>query len=359
MATHPYEALPSHCFWRQSIASPQFGDVDPVVRAKFTVTRADRVATAGSCLAQHIARHLSASGFHYLVTERPHPITAVCDTKRYRYGVFTARYGNVYTTRQLIQLLKRAYGRFFPDDDVWHGSEGRLIDPFRPRIQPKGFASLAEYEADRVQHSTAVRQAIETMDVFVFTLGLTETWVSRSDGAAYPLCPGVAGGVFDESRYAFLNLSVSDVIADLEAAIALIQSKNSDVRVILTVSPVPLVATAEDRSVLVSTTYSKAVLRVAAEQVSSAHPFVAYFPSYEVIAGNYNRGRYYEDDLREVTSEGVDHVMRLFMKHYARADLGRSATPAADERDHAPLDTLRQLDEEAAVICDEVALGRS
>lgn len=36
------------------------------------------------------------------------------------------------------------------------------------------------------------------------------------------------------------------------------------------------------------------------------HDNVAYFPSYEIITGSYNRGRYYDDGLREVTEEVSD-----------------------------------------------------
>ena len=85
---------------------------------------------------------------------------------------------------------------------------------------------------------------------------------------------------------------------------------------ILTVSPVPLTATAEDRGVLVSTTLSKSVLRVAAEEISRERDYVAYFPSYEIVTGNYTRGAYFGEDLRSITEAGVAHVMRLFMKHY-------------------------------------------
>jgi hypothetical protein len=354
---HPYKTLPDHCFWRQSVARPAFAEVDPVVRPKFLISRHDRVATAGSCFAQHIARHLAASGFHYLVTETPHPLVSSCDVTAYGYGVFTARYGNVYTPRQLIQLLRRAYGHFVPVDDVWMRTDGRLIDPFRPQIQPNGFASAGEYHADRRQHFAAIQRAVSSLDVFVFTLGLTETWVSRVDGAAYPLCPGVAGGEFDEARHAFVNLSVSEVVADTEAAIDLIRAMNPKARVILTVSPVPLVATAEDRSVLVSTTYSKAVLRVAAEQVSSGRDYVAYFPSYEIVTGNHAGNRYFASDLRSVTPEGVAHVMRLFMRHYAA---GQSAAPApVDSQDRAETEALQQMETGGAVICDEVALERA
>ncbi|MDE3176336.1 MAG: GSCFA domain-containing protein [Pseudomonadota bacterium] len=353
MANHPYASAPPHRFWRDAVAAPAYHDVDPVVAAKFTISAADKVATAGSCFAQHIARHLANSGFHYLVTETPHPLVRSADTGRFGYGVFTARYGNVYTTRQLLQLLQRAYGVFVAREAPWRTREGRYLDPFRPRIQPGGFFSLDELDADRAHHFACVRQAIETMDVLVFTLGLTETWVARADGAAFPLCPGVAGGEFDESRYAFVNLSVAEVVADLEAVLQFVRTKNPAAKVMLTVSPVPLVATATDRNVLTATAYSKAVLRVAAEEIANAHPHVAYFPSFEVITGNHARGRYFDETLREVTPEGVAHVMRLFMRHYARKD--SAPAPRADEGARYDAAT-RAMEREAALVCEEMAL---
>ena len=355
MGAHPYVTLPAHCYWRESVVSPKAEDVDPVVRAKFTITAQDKIATAGSCFAQHISRHLAKNGFHYLVTETAHPLVATTTgMQRFGYGVFTARYGNVYTTRQLAQLLLRAYGAFTPDELAWCDDAGRFFDPFRPRIQPGGFSSLEELEADRAHHFACVRRAVETMDVFVFTLGLTETWVARADGAAFPLCPGVAAGEFDKDHYAFVNLTVADVAADLEDVVKIIRAKNPRVRVILTVSPVPLVATALDRSVLVSTAYSKAVLRVAAEQVTNAHSDVAYFPSFEIITGAHARGRYFDETLREVTSAGVEHVMRLFMQHYAAGVKPASAPRPQDVESHH--DAARGVEREAEVLCDEIAL---
>jgi len=313
MATHPYKTLPAHCFWTRVAA----GDVDPVIRAKFRIGPHDKVATAGSCFAEHIARRLESSGFHHLVTETAPARIASPDVPQFGYGVYTARYGDIYTSRQLLQLLLRAYGALVPDELAWSDENDRFFDPFRPRVQPGGFNSFEELEADRAHHFACVRSAVETMDVLVFTLAQTETWVSRNDGAFFPICPGVAGGEFDEAHYVFANLTVGDVVADLETAIWFIRTKNPGAKLILTVSPIPPAETGVDRSVLVSTTYSKSVLRVAAEQVSEAHPHVAYFPAYEIIAGPQTRGRYYDETLRDLTPEGVEHVTRLFMRHYA------------------------------------------
>ena len=122
----------------------------------------------------------------------------------------------------------------------------------------------------------------------------------------------------------------------------------------------PLVATAEDRSVLVSTTYSKSVLRVAAEEVARGCDYVAYFPSYEIITGAYNRGGYFAEDLRSVTEAGVAHVMRLFMKHYA---LDSAATPSVVDHDTVVTERVRsharEMQEIARVICEEEMLDRA
>ena len=159
----------------------------------FRIGPSDKVATAGSCFAQHIARHLKSSGFTYLVTERAHPLINSEVAESAGYGLFTARYGNIYTSRQLLQLFLRCYGGFTPEMPL-DDAEG----PPRRRVPSDGPArrvpSVRELLADRAHHLKCVRAAFETLDVLVFTLGLTECWVSRRDGTVYPVCPGVSGG---------------------------------------------------------------------------------------------------------------------------------------------------------------------
>jgi len=360
--SHPYARLPAHCFWRKAISTVEMADVDPVVRGKFRVRRTDRVSTAGSCFAQHIARHLSAAGFNYFVPETLNPFIAPGMARDYNYGTFSARYGNVYTARQMVQMLKRAYGLFKPADDIWPTPEGRFFDPYRPQIQPNGFASEREFHADREQHFLAIRQIVEQSDVLVFTLGLTEAWVNADDGAVYPVCPGTAAGTFDPTKHKFVNFRMTQVLGDMREAMDFVRDRNPRIRFIVTVSPVPLVATAEDRHVLVSTTHSKAILRTVAGELDAQYDDVAYFPSYEIITGNFNHAAYYQPDLREVTAAGVQHVMRLFMKHYAAVEETASAPAPAPKVADAPAASAAQvaelLEATAKVICDEEVLGR-
>jgi hypothetical protein len=272
--------------------------------------------------------------------------------------VFSARYGNIYTPRQLRQLVDRASGTFRPKEDVWLGEDGCLIDPFRPRIQPGGFLSGAEYDADRRRHFACVGRMLRELDVLVFTLGLTEAWISREDGAVFPLCPGVAGGAFDPDRHAFVNFNVSELASDLLAFVDALRTINPTCRIILTVSPVPLVATAEPRHVLVSTMLSKALLRVACEELVRARSDVAYFPAYEIVAGSYARGRYFAADGRSVTEAGLEHVMRVFLRHFAPGLSIGAPERCTDEARQAHEEHMDWSRAVADAICDEVALDQ-
>lgn len=354
----PYTSLPDKAFWRRTVVAPKPTEVDPVGVFDLDIRPNTKVATAGSCFAQHIARYLKQSGYNYFIAEPGHSIVPGAIRKTNNYGLFSCRYGNIYTARQLWQLFRRAYGEFTPQEDVWHEGPGVFLDPFRPTTQPGGFSSEKEMRLDRAQHLAAVRHMFETMDVFVFTLGLTECWRARSDGAVFPLCPGVQGGEFDADRYEFYNQPVEEVIADLTLFRRALARVNPDAQIIFTVSPVPLVATAEpSENVLSATTYSKSVLRVAAEALKRRFDNVHYFPSYEIITGAFNRGAYYASDLRNVLEDGVAHVMGLFMK-YATAQDGAIEPAGQVESAEAADDFVSMSEKLVEVECDEIALAR-
>ncbi len=324
----PYADLPDSSFWRRSISTKNLADIDLMTHGYEPRILPDTsIATAGSCFAQHIASRLDAAGYnHYIAETAPEGMTAE-EAKKQNYGLYSARYGNIYSTRQLLQLIKMAIGDFDPADKAWCRADGRYVDPYRPTIQDGGFASPDEVSVARSHHLAAVRRMLAETEIFVFTLGLTEIWVSAADGAAYPLPPASVDALVAPEAYNFVNLSVDEVRGELFAIIDMLRDINPGIRIILTVSPVPLIATYEASHVACATTYSKSVLRVAANEASKHRPNVDYFPSYEIITGSFTKGSYFEDDLRSVSAKGVDHVMEIFFRHYTAA--GTDAEPAA------------------------------
>jgi GSCFA family len=347
----PYEQLPDHHFWQRGVALvPPFA-IDPLVSVPFKIFGADKIATAGSCFAQHIASALQSNDFNYYVAEEPPEGVSREEGRRRNFGVFSCRYANIYTSRQLLQLAMRAYGRFHPALDVWRRRDGRFIDPFRPLIEPDGYATIDELHLDRATHFAAVRRMLESLDVFIFTFGQTECWRTKNDGAVLPVAPGVAGGEWSREVYEFWNMKADDVTADFVAMVDLLRAVNSTARIIVSVSPVPLAATYEDRHALVSNAYTKATLRVAVDEICAARPNIIYFPAYEIVTASCNAARFYEDDQRNVTPLGVTQVMRIFFKHFA-ADRPPTASAAAPK-----IDVAGEAERVSTIVCEEEILG--
>jgi len=348
---NPYRGLPAHQYWRQAMEETPAEAVDPVVAAPFRITPRTAIATAGSCFAQHIARTLGSSGFNHMVVETPPPALSPAQIEAGHWGSFSARYGNIYTARQMVQLAERAEGRFEPEDVAWQRPDGAWVDPFRPQIDPVGHVSRSAVEKARDLHLQAVRRMLRQVDVFVFTLGLTESWRARADGAVFPLAPGVMAGTMDPAAYEFVNFTTAEILADLRAFRAALRAVNPGANLVLTVSPVPLVATYEARHVLVSTIASKSILRAAAEEYCREDRDAWYFPSYEIVTGQHARGTAFGPDLREVTEATVARVMALFLHHATHES---KPAKAPDEAPTIPDPETTAL---FKVLCDEERLA--
>ena len=311
---NPYKNMPESSFWKSSVTDILQTDIDPLINVPFKINKEDLVSTMGSCFAQHISKHLVKNGFNYFIAEKsPEGMTAL-DAAENNYGIFSARYGNLYTIKQAVQLFKRALGVINPLDDYWLGKNNEYIDPYRPRINLNGFYSFEELQENRREHYKAVQNIIKKSNVIVFTLGLTETWQRKEDGTVFPLAPGVISSFIDDQNYEAKNFNVTEIISDMKEFIGIVRAINPTCKFIFTVSPVPLIATHTNEHVLSATTYSKSVLRVAVKEIVESYEDVMYFPSYEIIFSPGSMGRYFEDDLRSVNDLGVSHVMKIFTK---------------------------------------------
>jgi hypothetical protein len=172
---HPYQSLAEVHFWRSQVSdvgTPWDVAYDPAPKFRFDLEK-DRFATAGSCFAQHLGNRLADAGGTLLMAESRHPLEP--EHARHGYGVFSARYGNIYTTRQLRELLDQTLGIRSPIVELARREDGRWIDMLRPRAIPEGFESSQQATQDRLRHLACVKRLWEQASVFVFTLGLTES----------------------------------------------------------------------------------------------------------------------------------------------------------------------------------------
>ncbi len=320
---NPYVELPQKAYWKTAVASKSMFDISDLWDPKFKILTSSKVSTFGSCFAQHIGRALNSRGFSWLVTESPPQSLSLENSRIFNYNIFSARTGNIYTTSLLRQWVEWALGEKTVPDEVWE-DKGRYFDPFRPVVEPNGFSSIDELRLSQKETLSAFLQSIRKSDFFVFTLGLTESWIHAKDGYEYPMCPGTVAGEYLEGEHIFKNQQFSEIIKELNLAMQLMRGENPKLKFILTVSPVPLTATNSGNSVLVATMESKSILRAVAGQVARKNRMVDYFPSYEIINSPVFKGVFFNPNQRTVNQVGVNFVMDHFFSclesKYGRLD---------------------------------------
>jgi hypothetical protein len=347
----PYEGLPPEAFWRTGVVGQSPEAIHGLYRRKFPIARSAQIATAGSCFAQHIAKHLRARKFSVIDAE---PAPRGLDERsaaEFGYGLYSARYANIYTARQLRQLAEEACGLFSPADPVWE-KDGRFYDAMRPSVEPTGLSSAEVVLDHREYHLQQVLRVIRSADIFIFTLGLTETWMHEPSGTTYPTAPGTIAGRYDPAVHRFHNFDFHEVYDDLSRFFELAMKENPKIRFLLTVSPVPLVATASGEHVLSATTYSKAVLRAVAGQLFQERRNVDYFPSYEIITSSLSEAKFFEENLRSVRADGVEAAMNAFFaEHGDRRDAQDIEAPPRRKSKIA-----RKASSNADVVCEEILL---
>ena len=219
---------------------------------------------------------------------------------------FSCRWGILFNTPSFTQVVENAFGERQLEKLVIKHECGLFFDPYRESVF---FPSLEAYEVERERHLANTRHVFQTADVFIITLGLNEAWQYVPDGtfiSRNPRNPNLRG--FLRHR----TLSVQDNIDYLQRFIDIVRHHNPDLKLVISVSPVPFLATgrANEEHVVSANCHSKSVLRVAADEIVRRNEDVFYFPSFEVVT---TCSKYiWAEDQRHVHPSAVARVMELF-----------------------------------------------
>ena len=262
------------------------------------VTKTTRVSVIGSCFAANFRSWLIENQYNFC---------------QFEDGPFTAfgslRTGPLFNTGSVRQLAEWAYHGMDAVEPTWNVN-GRLCDPYRKYIS---WPSAKDMHAEREAHFAAVRAMIAETDVLILTLGLSEVWRNKHDKRCFYLIP--PPGVLDLEKHEHALQTVEECLSDIERFYAILREHNPALRLVTTLSPVPLMATYFDRHAVVSDAVSKATLRTALHWFCQNHPEVIYFPSYEMAVRTPDWP--YEPDNRHVKrGPVVDRIMRSFIRHY-------------------------------------------
>lgn len=323
---NPYEELPSRAFWKPGVSVPE--SITQLWYPKFGIGPEDPIATAGSCFAQNIGRALKARNMNWLVTEAPPKSLPRSLHTAHGYGLFSFRTGNIYTPILLRQWVHWAFSPDAISDEVWQDGD-RFFDPFRPSVHPVGFDTAKAVMESRRETAMAVRDAILRAKIFLFTPGLTETWVNTKTKMIYPACPGTVHGRFDPDTHRCINFGFQAGKKALADAFAVMKEHNPDLKLLLTVSPVPVTATVTGQHVLAASTYTKSVLRAIVGELAAEQEDVDYFPSFDVVSAAMLNQPVFNDNRRTIAPAGVELVMQHFFEGIGQIEK-QLAVPTGD-----------------------------
>jgi hypothetical protein len=266
-----------------------------------------RITTFGSCFAQHINAHLKAIGF---------------DTSRDRDGgVYISLMGEgLVNVHSILQQFQWALEDVAPPSGLWHGF----------RAEDFGYD-------EEVRQRT--RDIFLSTDVFILTCGVSEIWYDEVTGGVFWRAVPMAH--FDPSRHKFRVASFAETRVAIEAILDLIRKHVPRARIVMTVSPVPLVASFRPVSCITANCASKAILRASLDEVirDRGDEDLFYFPAYDAITTLFPQP--FNEDGRHFHDFVVPAIMRLFEAFYCDTPL----TPAEAETDlrEARLQSVRTL----------------
>jgi GSCFA family protein len=191
-------------------------------------------------------------------------------------------------------------------------------------------------------------QRLAEAGAFVFTFGLAEVWQDRETKGVF--WRGIPQEVFDEKRHEFRLSTVDENEENIVRLIELIRTVNPDAPIVLTLSPVPLLATFRGRSCITADAVSKSALRMAIDAVESRGLHrVYYWPSFEIVRWV---GGHLPYPAFGVPDRRARHVSRYLVDEIIDAFVETFYTPAAVEglrarREPAPTSVAGRIQDAA------------
>lgn len=182
-------------------------------------------------------------------------------------------------------------------------------DRFRAVVNPFGVM----YNPASVLH-TVERYEGEPPEVAVLTLGTNHVYILKETGEIVDNCRKRPQRLFREEL-----LTVDGCLGYLSRAVETLLSRNPDVRVVVTVSPIRYAKYGFHGSAL-----SKAVLLLAADRLASMYPdVVEYFPAYEIVNDELRDYRFYAEDMLHPSQQAVAYIWERFAEAFFSEDTWR------------------------------------
>ena len=172
---------------------------------------------------------------------------------------------------------------------------------FQATVNPYGVM----YNPGSILHT--VERCTDSPAVAIFTLGTNHVYCWKETGEIADNCLKLPQNLFEEKE-----LSVDECVAFLHQAIDILKSRNPQVQVVLTVSPIRYA-----KYGFVGSQLSKATLILATHRLLGLLPdCTTYFPAYEIMNDELRDYRFYAPDMLHLSEQAVEYIWQRFTDVY-------------------------------------------
>ena len=200
----------------------------------------------------------------------------------------------------------------------------RFVDEmFLATVNPLGVM----YNPASILHT--IQSIKDAPRVAFLTLGTNHVYILKETGEIVDNCRKRPARLFHEEE-----LTVDECAEYLQKAVDILYSRNKDVQVVVTVSPIRYAKYGYHGSQL-----SKATLQLAADKLVKANVNCTYFPAYEIVNDELRDYRFYREDMLHPTDQTVEYIWQRLQEKYlsnAAKDFIESWRPLKEAIRHRP-----------------------
>ncbi len=236
-----------------------------------------KIYTTGSCFAQNIADRLMENKFS--IFQNPNGI--VFDP----ISIFNS-------IKTIINNGKIAEDDFFYINNVWHSLN------YHGSINNTNKEVLIQ---NITTQNTLSNQYLKQAKWLIITIGSAYVYQLKKNNKIVANCHKIPQHNFEKRL-----LTADEIISSFADMHSALKQFNSNINIILTVSPVKHL-----RDGVIENNLSKGTLLLAANAIKEKH-FVNYFPSYEIVNDELRDYRFYEMDFAHPNKVAIDYVWQKF-----------------------------------------------
>lgn len=253
-----------------------------VKKSKKQLSIHDPVLTMGSCFADTIGDQLLNSKFQVL--KNP--------------------FGTVYNPISLHKLLHLSNTNTLPGPNSFIENNGIFLNyDFHSSLSALSQHALEDMLKERIAQA---HNFLRSAKWLMITYGTAWIYIRKDSGETVSNCHKLPSHRFEKKL-----ITQKRILDSFEETYEQLKSVNTNLQIILTVSPVRHV-----KDTLELNSVSKSTLRIACNTLTEQHADVHYFPSYEIMLDDLRDYRFYKSDMIHPSSDAEAYIWEKFTRAY-------------------------------------------